>query len=325
MRKGLIYLFAIASISINSCNNSVKTGEVSEVNEPSQQELAEGFQLIENNCFTCHSPNASIKNRVAPSMIAVKKHYMNEGISQEQFAKDIMAFLNDPNEDISKMPGAVRRFNLMPKMSFNEDQIAKIVTYIYHSEIEKPDWFEKHYKEEREKHLVKSSFLSPIEYGQSIAMKTKGTLGKNLLHAINSEGAENAVSFCSTQAITLTDSIAVSLNAKVKRVSDKNRNPNNEASTEELNYIISTKKRLVNNKKPIPKLTTDGRKQVGYYPIVAGKMCMQCHGEPKTEILSNTLVKIKGLYPNDKAVGYKTDELRGIWVVEWVKRNEPSN
>ncbi|WP_338769735.1 hypothetical protein WAF17_10435 [Bernardetia sp. ABR2-2B] len=56
-------------------------------------------------------------------------------------------------------------------------------------------------------------------------MQTKGVLGKNLLGAINSKGTEHAVSFCSTKAIHLTDSMAVALNAYVKRVSNKNINP----------------------------------------------------------------------------------------------------
>ncbi len=43
---------------------------------------------------------------------------------------------------------------------------------------------------------------------------------------------------------------------------------------------------------------------------------MQCHGDPETDILPETYTKIKELYPEDKAIGYIENELRGIWVVE---------
>ncbi len=53
---------------------------------------------------------------------------------------------------------------------------------------------------------------------------------------------------------------------------------------------------------------------------MTNQMCMQCHGETNTEVLTNTLSKINTLYPDDKAMGYKVGELRGIWVVELNKK-----
>jgi hypothetical protein len=47
------------------------------------------------------------------------------------------------------MRGAVSQFNVMPKQIFKEDDIRKIATYIYESNLEKPAWFEEH---EREMH-----------------------------------------------------------------------------------------------------------------------------------------------------------------------------
>ena len=50
---------------------------------------------------------------------------------------------------------------------------------------------------------------------QKYAVETKGVLGKNLMNAINSQGTENAIEFCSTKAIVLTDSMGVVLNASL--------------------------------------------------------------------------------------------------------------
>lgn len=44
-------------------------------------------------------------------------------------------------------------------------------------------------------------------------------------------------------------------------------------------------------------------------------MCLQCHGSEK-DIKPETLAKIKSLYPNDKAIGYQENEMRGLMVIK---------
>ena len=174
-----------------------------------------------------------------------------------------------------------------------------------------------------EAHSINEQYLpeekSPLKLGQEIAMKTQRLLGQNLLEAINSKGTEHALSFCSTKAIPLTDSMAVSLNTTIKRVSDKNRNPNNKANSSELEYINYSKTALANNQTIKPKLIKAEYKDIAYYPILTNNMCLQCHGEPKEDISLASLSTINLLYPNDKATGYASEELRGIWVIEMDK------
>lgn len=171
-------------------------------------------------------------------------------------------------------------------------------------------------KQKEKQNSDQTTEKTPLEIGQNIAMQTKGVLGKNLLQAISSEGTENAITFCSSRAIPLTDSVALANHAKIKRVSDKNRNPDNKANSTELDYIKTAKEAISNGETVKPKLTTVGDKQIAYYPIMTIDMCLQCHGQPDKDISPNTLSKIRELYPNDLAIGYKADELRGIWVVE---------
>ena len=314
-----MFLFAAVLTLAYSCSETSTVGDISEITPTMKLEIAEGFELYESNCISCHSPNASMDNRLAPPMIAVKKHYWEEDMTLEVFTKDIATFLNSPSTDNSKMPGAVRRFNLMPKMNFTNDQISKIASYIFYTEIEKPDWFDEHFKEEHGKKNT-SSDDKPLDFGQKIALQTKSILGKNLIEAINSKGTEGAVSFCSTRAIPLTDSMAIASNVRIKRVSDRNRNPNNKANKAELSYIEAAKLAVTQGKSPKFQRSIVNNKEVGYYPILTNKMCMQCHGQEKTEVLPGTLSAIKKLYSNDRATGYKIDELRGIWVVEWDKK-----
>ncbi len=321
MKITTTYSLLMVFVLLYSCKNTQQDNKhsLNETPPPTPQELAEGFRLIENNCFSCHSLNPSVENNIAPTMAAIKTAYLEGNTTYEQFTKDYIAFLNDPSVENSKMPEAIKRFNLMPKMSLSDDQISKIASYIYITELEKTDWFENGYPLEKQKYQSTPT-LSPIETGQELALKTKGVLGKNLLEAINTKGTEGALAFCSTRAIPLTDSMALALNAKIKRVSDKNRNPDNKANEAELAYINATKLMIAQGEKPKPQITTNGNKQVGYYPITTNQMCLQCHGKAGTDISQSTLSKINSLYPNDLATGYTSVELRGIWVVEMDKK-----
>lgn len=173
---------------------------------------------------------------------------------------------------------------------------------------------------EQEKQADKLNDKQLLEQGQSFAMQTQKVLGKNLMNAISTKGTEHALSFCSHEAYPLTDSMAVALNAQIKRVSDKNRNPDNVANQEELDYINKSKELLSKGEKIKPMLTEVDEKLIAYYPIMTNAMCLQCHGTPETEVMPNTIAKIDSLYPDDKAMDYKIDELRGIWVIEMDKQ-----
>ncbi|TFG89916.1 MAG: DUF3365 domain-containing protein, partial [Candidatus Atribacteria bacterium] len=143
--------------------------------------------------------------------------------------------------------------------------------------------------------------LTPLEQGLNFAMQTQKVLAKNLMNEINTKGTVHALTFCSAKAYTLTDSMALALNVLIKRVSDKPRNPNNKANKKEAAYITKSKELLAKGEKIKPEMTETNGKMVGYYPIMTNKICMQCHGNQDTEVLSETLLQIKKLYPNDKA------------------------
>lgn len=314
------HLFLLGSILIlsllSACSNE-NTSTSQEKPDPilHQAMMSKGFQLLESNCFSCHTPKGNFESRVGPPMIAVKKHYIDEHTTLETFTESLIAFVQQPSEEQSKMPGALKRFGLMPKMDFTTEQLSAIAAYIYHTDIESPDWFDEHYEEERKKHQTEQDSISPLEKGLQLAMATKAVLGKNLLGAINSKGTEHALAFCNQRAYPLTDSMAVELDAPIKRVSDKARNPKNQANDSELAYIQQAHELIEKGEKVKPMLAQENGKTLGYYPIMTNKMCMQCHGQEE-QIKPATLAKIKRLYPEDKAVNYSVNKLRGIWVIE---------
>ena len=157
------------------------------------------------------------------------------------------------------------------------------------------------------------------ELGMKYAFATKAVLGKNLMGTIKDKGVNAAVEFCNIQAYPLTDSMSVVYNAQIKRVSDKPRNPNNQASSKELQYIASFKNTIANSEEVKPILEKNKDDVNFYYPITTNTMCLQCHGSPYKELDEEAYKTIKALYPKDLAIGYNDNEVRGIWRVNFKK------
>jgi len=157
------------------------------------------------------------------------------------------------------------------------------------------------------------------------AHETKKVLGKGLKHAIKQKGLVYAITFCSDTAEVLAQNAVKDLDVEIKRVSDRNRNPNNAANEEELSYINKAKKELLEGKEIQAAFHRSQGKVVAYIPILTKPFCLTCHGEPNVAISPEVHQKIGELYPDDKAINYKDNELRGIWVVEMMEKSEDSN
>ncbi|MCX7554190.1 DUF3365 domain-containing protein [Marinicella sp. S1101] len=324
MIKNTYVLVLITCLSL--FHNSVSSENSSQDDLLAKNELmAEGLEILQTNCLNCHSPRGSQTQRIAPPMFAVKKHYIRPGLSADQFIADLKGFLLAPDEKHAKMPGAIEKFGLMPNLNLTEQQVLAVGTYIYHTPLEKPRWFDEHHKNEAKKYkkYTQKQSISYLDLGKKYVSQVKGELGKNLLTAINNKGTAGAVEFCNEQAITLTNNTLKDAGVSIKRVSDQNRNPNNIANADELDYINMSKALLQAGKPLQPQITQSDNTVTGYYPITTNQMCLQCHGKPTQDIKADTLGQLKKLYPNDLATGYQSNELRGIWVVDMpIKNNQ---
>lgn len=158
-------------------------------------------------------------------------------------------------------------------------------------------------KKEEQKSLTKDDF-------KNIAEQTKKNLVGNLTKQISENGAKKALEFCNINAIPLTQKLEAENGVMIKRVSDKNRNPENAANVTELKIIEQFKIQLAKKEELKAKMENG----VFYAPITTNAMCLQCHGSEK-DIKPEVLAKIKSFYPNDKAFGYKENELRGLMVI----------
>jgi hypothetical protein len=104
---------------------------------------------------------------------------------------------------------------------------------------------------------------------------------------------------------------------RVRRVSEKVRNPADTPSVDELAVL-----RAWQNDKDAGYLTPatehqeivteDGRRYLHYMrPIlIAGPVCLQCHGAPD-KLAPGVADALKDLYPHDQATGYAVGDLRG--------------
>ena len=150
--KLYIIILSLATLSILSCNK--KESSKSSYSEPTvkldaPKEQVEGYLLLKNNCYACHSVTSKSHDEIiAPPMIAIKKRYTKSYTTKEDFVNAIVNWSKNPKEEKSLMKGAVNRFKLMPKQAFKEDDLRKIADYIYESKIEQPECFDAHFNEE---------------------------------------------------------------------------------------------------------------------------------------------------------------------------------
>ncbi|WP_299113929.1 c-type cytochrome [uncultured Winogradskyella sp.] len=140
-------IFFVVVLFVYSCNNANKLTDITQNETEDVYTVHPGKKLMENQCYACHNPTTEHSNRIAPPMIAIKKHYINDKISKDEFIKSMQSWVENPNKADAKMYGAVRRFGIMPKAYYKKEDIKLIADYIYDNTIEQPDWFEAHYKQ----------------------------------------------------------------------------------------------------------------------------------------------------------------------------------
>ncbi len=176
-------------------------------------------------------------------------------------------------------------------------------------------------KEQSTETDTQADTIDYLSLGQQHAQKAQQKLGGNLKKAMQKSGPVGALHFCHEQAIPLTQSVVAGDLLDIKRVSDKNRNPDNVPNANELNYINQAKAQLAAGEQASGEVLEEEDKMVAYYPIVTQPLCLQCHGSAQTDIAPETLQAIQKLYPNDKATGFDVNQLRGIWVVTMAKKD----
>ena len=149
--------------------------------------------------------------------------------------------------------------------------------------------------------------------------KLGSSLKSSVKLAMDDVGPIGAIEYCNLAALDITREVSESLKLNIKRTSLKTRNKNNipdsweeKALVEFLAQYIAGKE--IKNMHYQEIITTVQNKRMYRFikPIPTGEVCLKCHG---SNISSDLRSKIKELYPNDEAIGFKVGEIRGAFSV----------
>ena len=145
-------LFLTVLTLVFSCKQEKKTPEMVDTPAQTEDEAKEllamrGEKMLSTYCYQCHDPKAEEANILAPPMIAVKNHYINENVSREDFVADLVLWMAKPRVENSKMPDAIEKWGLMNHQIYPDSVIIGIGQYMYDNEIEQPEWYQKHHEE----------------------------------------------------------------------------------------------------------------------------------------------------------------------------------
>jgi hypothetical protein len=150
---------------------------------------------------------------------------------------------------------------------------------------------------------------------QTLVKDFSTELKGELLSAIKEHEVVGAITVCQTVAPRVADSLSLE-GWTIGRVSAKNRNPRNRATAEELEVLAT----FADTGATPPEYqeiwdTSDSIVVYRYYqPITTAPLCLKCHGDMQT-LAPGVLTAVREAYPGDKATGYSSGELRGMFVV----------
>lgn len=137
-----------------------------------------------------------------------------------------------------------------------------------------------------------------------------------LIKQIQTNGVLQALSVCSDTAQVLTNNFGLQKGVYIRRVSFKNRNENNYPDDFEKKVLnkfeLLHQNKELNNETEYAEIIQEGEfKYLRYVkPILVQAECLNCHGS-ETDIMPEVKQLIVQEYSNDKAIGYKVDDLRG--------------
>ena len=130
-------------LTLMSCNGNQQEKEfnsIEDYNSVSQKaegnvvSNSRGYELMQQKCYICHieRPNPSMSGQmIAPPMSQVQEHYKPSYLNKDEFVKAMVSFIQNPSEEKTLMPGAVKKFNLMPKLIYDEPELQLIAETIY--------------------------------------------------------------------------------------------------------------------------------------------------------------------------------------------------
>jgi hypothetical protein len=152
-----------------------------------------------------------------------------------------------------------------------------------------------------------------------LADSAQAVLLTELQRVIAEQGIEAAIPYCHSNAYKLVAGVVGENGTTIKRVSEKNRNPENTPDATELEileaYTYAAEQNITLTEEV--RFSEDKRYVLYTKPIsLQSTLCLNCHGTVGKEVQPAVAAKIASLYPDDKATGYQLGELRGMWSIK---------
>lgn len=165
-----------------------------------------------------------------------------------------------------------------------------------------------------------------LSQGRELAGEAQKELLSTLQQAIETHGIAGAVEYCHVEALPLMDSLGQSGGVIIRRVSHQYRNPDDAPDEVEGQLLDAYAYSLEQNEDPGDNIQMLDEGKILYTKPIVLKMplCLKCHGE-ENMISPDTKARINELYPEDKATGFKEDDLRGMWSIEFDKKEVIKN
>lgn len=146
------------------------------------------------------------------------------------------------------------------------------------------------------------------------------SLQGELQAAMKAGGPVNAIGVCQEKAPAIAASISDTQGWEVARTSLKPRNPDNAPDDWERGVLESFEERRaagedVAKMEHFEIIESNGAQEFRYMKAIgipADAPCLHCHG---TEIAPDVSAKLQALYPDDRATGYGTGDIRGAFTV----------
>ncbi|HMK70142.1 MAG TPA: DUF3365 domain-containing protein [Xanthobacteraceae bacterium] len=144
------------------------------------------------------------------------------------------------------------------------------------------------------------------------------TLIGELQKAIAAGGPANAIGVCNVIAAKIAADMSAEKSMKIGRTSLKLRQPSNKPDEWELRQLQSFERRKAAGENPanieVGEYVDKAGKTLFRYmkAIPTGELCLNCHG---SALAPEVAAKLRQLYPQDAATGFKAGDLRGAFTI----------
>lgn len=130
--------------SSNATESDDTKAKVTDTEQKTEQHPGE--KVYKTSCMVCHVSEG--RPSIAPPVFAVKNHVLAEYPERDEFIERVVGWVKAPNADGALMPGAIRKFGLMPAITLNDADLQAVAEYLYDTDMNLPDWYKEHYEAE---------------------------------------------------------------------------------------------------------------------------------------------------------------------------------